>query len=618
MITKKKATALVDEALQRQCGRNDAIITTIRSENKRLLSEQKDQLKADYVKRLDIAVDKVRFEERQFVESGNGTDIFISEPEDYIYADICAEAESKKYGAAIKAISEAQGKSAEIIESVEKTVAQVTYGRNKGWSDIGAPGLDPERMLSSGRRQALQTACVKVSLKDPHGRSIVKNIRRFTIGRGIKYTCPVEAIQEVLDEFWKQNKMEKRQKDMAEDKFVESEYFMLFFRNLSTGKDGGTTRFRKIRTAEITEIETNPEDVETVLAYKREFTKGDQLVTRWYPDVNYYDLPDEPGNTSAYESKFAQGAAEGSVVMYFLKDGPADELRGRPAMESILPWLKHFETICVDSVRRWHEMCKVIWFKKVAGRGTEATTRERRFPKGGVIIPETSNVTYRSEAPKVAAGDAETLMTQTLYTVGAGVTVPLFMLHQDPSNSNYASIRKSDTPFSQMIVDIQDDWSIVFDKIFRVVIDTKIRVGKLSDRVELVTYTEEAQWQAMDMLISGVLNGDTVESLTEAIRPVLEEGVEKQQIMTIDVPIEIIFPDVVRESELDQAKTLEVWNKLGVSPQTIYSRMGLDWKQELAHQVALRKMQFDEDLERDEKRLANYEKGQGTATPEEE
>lgn len=619
MMTKKKVVAVVDGALQEQRKKNEAVIATIRSENKRALSEQKDQLKADYVKRLDLAIDKVVIEERAFLGSGKGEieDTFSPISEDYIYADVCVEAESRKYEAAIKAISEASGETADVFESVEKTVAQVTYGRNKGWEDIGGgSSIDPERMLSGGKRQALQTACVKASLKDPHGKSITKNIRRFTIGRGIKFTCPVEAVQNVLDDFWKKNKMEKRQKDMVEDRFVEGEYFMLFFKTLNSGMNGGTTRLRKIRTAEIAEIETNSEDVETILAYKREFTKGGRQEVRWYPDVGYFDLPDEPENKSVHETEFV-GTTDGDVVMYFVKDGPADELRGRPTMESILPWLKHFETVCIDSVRRWHEQCKVIWFKKITGRGVESTTRERRSPKGSIMLPETANVSYRSEAPDIKAGDAETLMTQVLYTIGSGVTIPLFMLHQDPSNANYASIRKSDTPFSQMIVDMQDDWSIVFDRAFRIVIDAAIVGHKLSEKVELMTYTQEAQWQAMDLLISGVLDGDSVESLTEAIRPVLEEGVEKQQIAAIDVPIEITFPDVVRESELDQAKTLEVWDKLGVSPQTIYSRMGLNWKQELVHQATIRKMKLEGELEDDEKRLAKYEKGQGTASPEE-
>ncbi|MHA1860163.1 MAG: hypothetical protein ACTSVF_03575, partial [Candidatus Asgardarchaeia archaeon] len=246
-----------------------------------------------------------------------------------------------------------------------------------------------------------------------------------------------------------------------------------------------------------------------------------------------------------------------------------------------------------------HELAKVVWIKKIRGRSSAALERERRAPKGGVMLVESDDVTYRTEAPALAGGDMTRIARLVLLAIGAGVTVPEFILNQDASNNNYASIKHSDTPFTQMVMDNQDMLRIWIDEMFRVVIEAAIEASEdpLPETITIRRYTQEAMYDVVDLVIDGVLNGEKTSDIIETARNILEGEEEEVEIQTLDVPIVITFPDVVREDPLKQAQVLEIWSRLGVSPQTIMSRAGLDWKAEMARRKVIRDMERQEELE---------------------
>jgi len=313
------------------------------------------------------AVDRDMIEEWQFLKSGGSDRGEIGE--DRCYADFVAEA---------------------YTESLVEAFNRSKIDDIAGWARLGAVGEDPQRTISLPELHAFQDAAIKKERTDPHARSIVDNIQRYTVGRGVKFHCAVPEVEDWLRDFWKLNKMEGKQKRMVRSWFLEGEYFVMFF----CSSESGRVKLRKIKTKELAEIETHSEDAETRLAYKRVYTKNGNEEEEWYPDVSYYEQKGDEldGQDSKHEREFVGGE---NTLVHFIKTGLEDEIRGRVPMEAILPYLKYYEDIIIDGCRRAHEEMKVVWIQSIRGsgagaRGAEATTRKRRSPPGGTMLKETT------------------------------------------------------------------------------------------------------------------------------------------------------------------------------------------------------------------------------------
>ena len=532
------------------------------------------RFKEEVDKAVDLAIDRDLISEWQFLKSGGERGEI---GEDRCYADFVAEAYTKS-----------------LVEAFNRSKVDDI----KGWVRLGTVGEDPQRTISLPELQSFQDAAIKKERTDPHARSIVDNIQRYTVGRGVKFHCIVPEVEDWLRDFWKLNRMEGRQKRMVRSWFLEGEYFVTFFCSAETGR----VKLRKIKTKEIASIETHSEDAETRLAYNRVYTVNGDKRDVWYPDVSYYEQRRDEldGQTSEHESGFVDGE---STFVHMIKSGPEDEVRGRVPMEAILPSLKYYEDLLIDGCRRAHEEMKVVWIKEIRGegagaRGAEATTRKRRSPPGGTMLVETKNVKYRIETPQLAAAEIEKIGKMVLYAIGAGVTIPIHILDQNAENENYASIKEADTPFSQMILDVQDFWSEQFDLFGRVSLRTAVTAAKLPEMVKVQTYSESACWDAGGLVIEGVLEGREVEGIIEEVRRVLEAGEEKMEEMsTVEVPVDWIFPEMIVKDEEKQAKAMQIWQMLGVSPQTIFSKLGLSYREEFARQKALRSERNEEEQE---------------------
>ena len=93
----------------------------------------------------------------------------------------------------------------------------------------------------------------------------------------------------------------------------------------------------------------------------------------------------------------------------------------------------------IDRMRLNHERAKVVWIRR--RNSTERNTPDNPLesPKGGIMLEETQNVTYRTESAKLEATDAKNDGLALLYYVGAGVNTPLHILVQMTSESKYSN-----------------------------------------------------------------------------------------------------------------------------------------------------------------------------------
>lgn len=414
----------------------------------------------------------------------------------------------------------------------------------------------------------IQDACFKKYVVDPLGRSIVKNFEYFTVGRDTRVNSIVGDIDNFLQEFRNLNKMSLREKNMVRSCFIEGEYFLKFV------KIEDQIYLRKVIPANISEVKTAQDDYEQILGYEVKKSDGSND-TYFIKDINY-DLHSRlTGESLTFSSLSA------NKYIQFIKIGEEEYLRGSPPMYPVLRYLRYYEDWLIDRIRLNHERAKVVWIRTRTGDKRQDLGNPFSAPKGGIMLDETPNLKYRIESAKLDATDAKEDGLAILYMIGSGTNMPIHVLNQRTSEAVYASIRKSESPFTQMIEDYQEFWESHWETMYRFALRFS---GKFEGKTfKIPVYREEIKQNAMKKVNEMVLDQRPDEEIIKEAKEILKKGFEKMEKVGIDkVPITITFPQVVQEDPLILAKVLYLHKKMGiVSQQTASERAGYNWQSEL-------------------------------------
>jgi len=536
------------------------------------------------------------------------------------------------YSALTESIAYEQVNKRKIMASDRKKLAikMVSEGNAFSFTEIASTEQ------SDAERRAIQELAYNKAFTDPIVGAIPDTYERFVLGRGIKFRCEVPAVQEVLEKFWRDNDMENFSRQRIWLLVVESELFILYY----LGNDG-TVLVREIPPAEITEIETDPDDKATILAYHRSFVTSTNVANiedRYYPDIEYYNYKNNPliGITSQWEGE--KGWQGPNKLVQYVKFMPNREVRSRIFLERILKWANLFKQWLYDRAIINHEKGRVVWILTISTRKSDAWERYKPAPAGGTIKISTPDRKWEVVNAKIGADDAKEDGMFLLYQITAGSGIPIHVLTQRADAAVYASLRKMDTPFSQNILAVQDFVSDnLFKKMFKVVIRANVEAGNLPEKVivkkfikEHLVYKHRCLYESycndkitykeyLDevlKILTTVINSDDydnnlvdVKFVTECMQlrtncqqemvevlesnksenkeflnriiKLFETGVDIE-VETENVPIQVVFPDVVRENVAEMAKVLQVHDAMKIaSKTTLAAKAGYDPEQEI-------------------------------------
>jgi hypothetical protein len=457
---------------------------------------------------------------------------------------------------------------------------------NNIFGPIGSYNQQPVEELHS-----MQAAVINKYHTDPHCRSIIENWVHYTVGGGIKVFCENPKVNAVLMEFRASNNLVQKEKEYVRMFYLEGELFIAYYINPNTG----AIKIRRIKPYEIKEIETHPQDMETKLAYHQEYNYSPQGTSQsykadyWLPDCDY-SYQEELELRGFNKAKSKHKLKKFPSVQH-IKLGIEGELRGRVPLQPVLRHLKYYEDWLMDRIRLNHERAKVVWIKEIRGRLPESTERQRRAPKGGIMLVETENVKYRIEKPQINADDAKEDGLAILHTIGAGTSLPIHILNQRSDQQVYASIRKADTPFSQFIRGKQEFLSESFEKMYRKVIHAAVESGKLPKRVRIPEYTQEAAIEVLSHINTMVVEGADLKTIKEEAEKILKPMTNMKPVLTEEVPFALEFPEVIREDIEAQAKVFKIHKEIGIaSAATLAAKAGYNWRHELVNMLGEREM----------------------------
>lgn len=487
---------------------------------------------------------------------------------------------------------------------------QVLESFTGGWH----PHFDKAYDQSVQQLHRMQEVVLSKYYSDPHCRSIIDNWVNYTLGSGLQFNVDDEKVADVLKEFRRKNGMARREKEILRMGYIEGEVFLAFFINLNTGD----IKIRRIRPQEVIDIETHPEDVENVFAYHWSYqdsrTGTDQVyaVDKWIQDVEYDNYLEE-GQTKGFIQKRRSRRHQEfnkSIQMQFIKFGVDNEVRGRVPLQPVLRYLKYYEDWLVDRIILNHERSKVVWIKSIKSRNqgdwaNKATAQ--KAPRGGIMLIETDNETYRIESAEIKADEAKEDGMALLHAIGAGTSLPLHILNQRADMQNYSSIRKADTPFSQFIRGRQVIWKEAFEKMYREVIDQKVKAGLLPEYTQVFDFSQESLKRVFHLVNEAYIKGQTLDQIKEEVDKVVPDKPKKKRIKTIDIPLGIEFPEILREDLKAQAEVLKIHQSMGIaSLATLAAKAGYNWKEELHNLLAEKELMrsqepdsFDKDQDKD-------------------
>lgn len=443
-----------------------------------------------------------------------------------------------------------------------------------GWVVIGGNSNRIfKRTLNYEELTTLQASCYLKTQSDSHATTIVNNIEYYTIGNGIKVDCAVPQISEVIDEFRAFNKMTNREKRWVRSCFINGEMFI----SLIKGKKG-SLKARLIPPDQIRDIEAE-DDVETPLSYNRQWhdAKGG-IQNKWIADYNYFEQLDSGWGVKSSHISTAKKRTNRFIL--HVKYAEENEPRGYPPMAVILRWLKYYENWLIDRMILNHERSKVVWIREIKGSKTKTRNNPMEAPKGGIILEEDEKTKWRIEAAKLDSRDAKADGDAILHKIGAFRNIPIHILNQDASEAVYASVKKADTPFGQMIVSNQDFFAENFKEMYRFIVECKVDAGELKDTYRVPDFDQDKVIEALKVINAGICEGKKKDEVLAAAKKAMGR-VKKKSVKSVDVPCILTFPQMVNDNPLEVAKVLQIHREMGIASQaTLAARAGYDWNTE--------------------------------------
>jgi len=344
------------------------------------------------------------------------------------------------------------------------------------WTGIEGGDPDNPREITASDSEDLYNQGQEFFYRTPHGRNIVRLVEKYVVGRGFQISPKAEEedVQEAWDTYWKTNRWGQRKREYVRRVMRSGEAFIRYFQVGPTL----AVRFmdpRKINEPEDPEegqvqgnaswgIETNPQDIEDVLAY-------------WFRDTR---IPaEEVQHTKIYAD--------------------SDVKRGRSMYEPIAPDLTMYRDWQKDRMKL-NKIRNVLGLVRKVQAGTTRSaniaagyetsklkapdgTAYARLPEAVSVLTVNKGVEYDLLAPNLQAADVQHDGRMLLLGMAAGVGFPEFMVTSDASNANFASTLVAEGPGVMEFEDWQDFFADEYQVMYEKVIKTAIERGLVNEFV---------------------------------------------------------------------------------------------------------------------------------------
>lgn len=371
------------------------------------------------------------------------------------------------------------------------------------------PIEDPLEEWDWATRKEVLTNCHAAYHRNPIAKAAVDLTRRFVVGKGHTVTAMNLDVQAVIDRFRAnpENAIHDYDRTFIQDVQIDGELFVRVF------SAGGEVVIAQAPPWYVKGATTDAGFLRRVLSWGFEWMQDGQVMRE---DVPAGDVIHVAINRHGYE------------------------LRGRPDLFPILPWLRAYNEWLVDRARQNKWRSALLWLVKVTstvpGMIAKVKSAWRKPPTPGSVAVVPENVDVSALSNPVGANDASEDGRQIKLMSAVGVGVPEYML-SDGENANLASATAQQLPALWKFTDGQQLMAEqVWTPIYRRVIQAAIDAGELPAEVRKQDskgndIPDEEPMSALEAFKVGYyeLQGDDPKTLAEAITMLTDRDIMSLQ-----------------------------------------------------------------------------------------
>ncbi len=340
----------------------------------------------------------------------------------------------------------------EILREATQTVEDELRLEDEGW--INLSGTTGDVITAAARITNLKLSRLYYA-KDPLGRQAIRLWTDYTFGRGMTFRAKEDTTQDVLVKYWEspenRSVLSARGQRKSSDKLlVDGEIFFVQF----LGPEG-EAKIRWIDPLEITEIITDPDDIENVMLYERQWTDQQSQSHK-----TYYRSAGNIGN-KATKNAMGQGvsSSDDGIVSHLTYNTISQ--RGNPLLLPALDWIKQYRRFLASRVAIMLSLARFAWKTKVSGGQAavdtiKAQTHEKEIAAGSQMLEslgsETTPIKTESGA-SAAYQDGRMLKLQV--SAATGWPEQYF---GDISTGNLATAKTVELPVLKMCQSLQKVW----------------------------------------------------------------------------------------------------------------------------------------------------------------
>jgi len=346
-----------------------------------------------------------------------------------------------------------------------------------GWVKLGMG--DQSGIADMARTYSVRRARAYFN-RDPLSGQAVRIWTDYALGRGIGWKAKDDKVGEILRSFWDAKVNEpllsnQGQRKSSDKLLVDGEIFFIFFIG---GKD---VKIRRIDPLEITEIITDPDDLETKVLYKREWINTQsQQYTRYYPD---WSLADTSKEFPDVYTTMQRATAEAGIIYHvpFRTLG----VRGLSLLLSGMDWAKAHRKFLEARASITQSLARFAWKAKLKGTpaqvAAEAVALRSSYvggageennppPTPGSTFVE--NEGYNLTAIKTESGAAAAQVDANMLLQIFGSAVGVFPHYFGAGEAfRLATATAMERPMRIQFEAYQQLWADVYDNIFNFVMD---------------------------------------------------------------------------------------------------------------------------------------------------
>ncbi|HXI01810.1 MAG TPA: hypothetical protein VNI57_01410 [Candidatus Saccharimonadales bacterium] len=292
--------------------------------------------------------------------------------------------------------------------------------------------------------------CFEAKNHHPLARQIVRVIRNYTIGHGIKAVMKSDAVNEAWMAFEKQVKWQKRLNALCDERTVLGDT-MLFH-----DWRGATPYLRVWDASTVWEIVTDPQDIETVHYYHRQFpTQWQMFASKGIPSSEYVieQVPPE-------------------LVFHLKGNEMTGEKRGRSDLLPSLGWLKRHTDIMDAMAVRSQIEASFVWRTQVQGSDADVARLSTdpvatQPPTPGARLFENDKVKTEPLAASIGTGNTGILevLNAIVSLCATSVSMPPEWLGVSQNSARNTGLIKQD-PSTKFISARQEEFLTLTREVF--------------------------------------------------------------------------------------------------------------------------------------------------------